>query len=164
MNMFEKARTLRDMLDMCELTQGEIAKKMGVSQSYIANKLRLLSFPENIQKKILLARLSERHARVLLKIKDEKLIETAIEKMQDMKLSVAASEALVDTLLLEDRSKKLQFATSGERIRKFEELLEDILSLLKEGGIKVRKSICFSNSKRVITISIDEQENTIWNT
>ena len=101
MNMFEEARALRGMLDMRSLTQAEIAKKLGVSQSYVANKLRLLGFTEKQQDIIIKSRLSERHARLLLKLRSNDLFETAVEKIAKMELSVAASEALIDNMLLE---------------------------------------------------------------
>ena len=43
MNMFDEARSVRGMIEMCGITQSQMAKKLGVSQSYVANKLRLLS-------------------------------------------------------------------------------------------------------------------------
>ena len=45
-NMFEQARSVKGMMEMCGMTQSDMAKKLGVSQSYIANKLRLLSLSD----------------------------------------------------------------------------------------------------------------------
>ena len=59
MDMFEEARGLRTMIKMCNMTQNEIAEKMGVSQSYVANKLRLLNFSDEAQKSIIDAKLTE---------------------------------------------------------------------------------------------------------
>ena len=44
MNMFDEARVIDGMIRMCKMTQGEVAKKLGVSQSYVGNKIRLLGF------------------------------------------------------------------------------------------------------------------------
>lgn len=156
MNMFEEAETLAGMLNMCSLTQGEIAKKIGVSQSYVANKLRLLKFSADIRKAILDAHLTERHARVLLKIKDDNIIEAAIEKIKAMNLSVAASEALVDNMLLNAMPKKLSEGSLYDKINKFEEIIEESIKNLKSSGINVKRTVDFSKNKKYITICIYE--------
>ena len=52
------------------MTQEELAKTMGKSQSAVANKLRLLSLPDEIQDALMKDKISERHARALLNIED----------------------------------------------------------------------------------------------
>ena len=99
MNMFEEARALYGTIKMCALTQGQIAKRLGVSQSYVANKLRLLNFSPRMQEKITECGLCERQARALLRIRDERLMERAICEMAKKDLTVAESEALVDAFL-----------------------------------------------------------------
>ncbi len=66
----EEARTYQKILEIDELTQEELAKTMGKSQSAIANKLRLLSLSEEVQDALLKEQISERHARSLLNVKD----------------------------------------------------------------------------------------------
>ena len=99
MNMFEEARALHGTIKMCALTQGQIAKRLGVSQSYIANKLRLLNFSQRMQERISECGLCERQARALLRIHDERVMESAITEMAKKQMTVAESEALVDSLL-----------------------------------------------------------------
>ena len=62
----EEARSYKNLLDKGYLTQSELAKKMGLSQSAIANKLRLLNLDEEVQKALMNNQISERHARSLL--------------------------------------------------------------------------------------------------
>ena len=62
----EEARSYKNLLDKGYLTQSELAKKMGISQSAIANKLRLLNLDEEVQQALLNNQISERHARSLL--------------------------------------------------------------------------------------------------
>lgn len=62
----EEARSYKNLLDKGYLTQSELAKKMGISQSAIANKLRLLNLDEEVQQALLKNEISERHARSLL--------------------------------------------------------------------------------------------------
>lgn len=66
----EEAKSYKKMLDKGYLTQEQLAKKMGVSQSTIANKLRLLNLSTPVQEALLNERISERHARSLLQISD----------------------------------------------------------------------------------------------
>ncbi len=156
MNMFEEARALRGMISMCALTQSEIAKKMGVSQSYVANKIRLLNFSEYIQMLILDASLSERHARVLLKIKNEGLQRTAIEKIKSMKLNVAASEALVDNMVLDELSNDIKALPRREQVLKFEDVVAEGVKTLLASGFKATKSIDCFGKKKYITVCIEE--------
>ena len=62
----EEARSYKNLLDKGYLTQAELAKKMGLSQSAIANKLRLLNLDEEVQQALMNNQISERHARSLL--------------------------------------------------------------------------------------------------
>ena len=156
MNMFEEAEALRGMLAICALTQCEFAKKIGVSQSYVANKLRLLNFTDEIRAEILDAKISERHARTLLKLKDEPEIKRAIAKIKAMDLNTAASEVLINGMLLEKAEKNLADAPPHERITKFEKLIENSINLLKESGVNARQSVDVIQNKKYITICIYE--------
>ena len=66
MDMFDEARAIKSTMQLCHLTQSELARQLGVSQSYVANKLRLLKLPEKVRRQILDCGLCERHARLLL--------------------------------------------------------------------------------------------------
>lgn len=156
MNMFEEARALRGMIDMCTLTQSEIAKKMGVSQSYVANKLRLLNFSDYLQLLILDARLTERHARLLLRLKGEEDVKLAIEKIKLMKLSVAATEALIDSMTLDNMAKNINKSSTRDSIIHFEELISASLKNLMANGVSVKRSTHNYSGKKYITLCIDE--------
>lgn len=156
MNMFEEARALRGMIDMCSLTQSEIAKRMGVSQSYVANKLRLLNFSDYVQMLILDAKLTERHARFLLKLESEERVKLAIEKIKLMKLSVSASEALIDAMILEDMTESVKQNSTRDSVLRFEELISASVKNLVASGVRVRKSTDRYGNKRYITLCIDD--------
>lgn len=66
LSAIEEARSYKNLLDKGYLTQAELAKKMGLSQSAIANKLRLLNLDEEVQQALMENKISERHARSLL--------------------------------------------------------------------------------------------------
>ncbi len=67
----EEAKSYRSLLDRGYLTQEQLAEKMGVSQSSVANKLRLLNLDEEVQNALLNEKISERHARSLLTLPKE---------------------------------------------------------------------------------------------
>lgn len=69
----EEAVAYQKLLELHELTQEALAQRLGKGQSTVANKLRLLKLPEEVQQAILKRRISERHARALIAIKDQTL-------------------------------------------------------------------------------------------
>lgn len=156
MNMFEEARALRGMISMCSLTQSEIAKKMGVSQSYVANKIRLLNFSDEVQNLIIASNLSERHARMLLKIKDDESIKVAIEKIKAMNLNVAASEALIDGLIYTNEAQAPKGNDAKESVIGFEEAMLGGIRFLKSRGVNAKSSVDIYGNKKYITITIEE--------
>ena len=156
MNMFEEARALRGMISMCSLTQSEIAKKMGVSQSYVANKIRLLNFSDEIQKLIIASNLSERPARMLLKIKDDESIKLAIEKIKSMNLTVAASEVVIDGLIYTNEAQAPKGNDAKESVIGFEEAMLGGIRFLKSRGVNAKSSVDIYGNKKYITITIEE--------
>lgn len=156
MNMFEEARAMRTMIDMRSLTQSELARRMGVSQSYVANKLRLLGFSDELQALILKCGLSERHARAVLKLKDEGSRADIIEKIRTMRLSVAAAEVLIDNAIVDEMPKTLANFCARDRLERFEEIISETAKSLKSYGYKVRKKTDRLGNKRYITVYIEE--------
>ncbi len=138
MDIFEEARSIKKMIEMSGMTQEKLADILGVSQSYIANKLRLLGFSEEAQKKICEYGLSARHARCILRLKNEEDRIFAIEKIHSMKMNVERTEILVDCLLTDKKFSEIAMVNQSERIGKFEETLENSLLVLREHGIYAR--------------------------
>ncbi|MBO7305074.1 MAG: hypothetical protein J6V09_07635 [Clostridia bacterium] len=157
MNMFDEAHALKTMIMMCGLTQGEIAKRMGVSQSYVANKLRLLNISDEVRKRIIESQISERHARALLKLRDAKSQCDVIDKIIKMRLTVRATEALIDDMLIEEKSTSLYDSLTRDKVRCFEEMLSAAVKGLLSYGIKVRQDTDEFCGKRFITLCIDDR-------
>ena len=96
--MFEQASAISSLIRMYDLTQEDIARKLSVSQSFVANKLRLLRYLPDERTLILSSGLTERHARGLLRLTgDDRL--TALKHVIEQHLNVAETEAYVDSLL-----------------------------------------------------------------
>ena len=92
LNPIEEARTYQKILEIDQMTQDELAKTMGKSQSAIANKLRLLALPDEIQDALLKEQISERHARTLLNISDTTEQKNMLKKVISNKMTVRALE------------------------------------------------------------------------
>lgn len=75
LSYIEEAYAYRKLIDDFGLTQGELSEKIGKRQSTISNKLRILTLPADIQEKLISAKLTERHARALLRVEDARIRE-----------------------------------------------------------------------------------------
>lgn len=71
LSAIEEAKSYKKLLDRRYVTQDQLAKRLGTSQSAVANKLRLLSLDETVQDALINEKISERHARSLLKVTDK---------------------------------------------------------------------------------------------
>ena len=102
----EEAQAYNRLMEEFELTQGELAERVGKKQSTISNKIRLLSLPEDIQKALIANRLTERHARALLKIPDDETRRMVIDRIVSHGLNVRQSEKLIEDVLEKKQEEK----------------------------------------------------------
>lgn len=98
LDFLEEAMALRRLIVQHGLSQEEAARKVGKSQSAVANKLRLLKLAPEVLETVKTAGLTERHARTLLRLPAEQRLEAA-KYMAKEQLTVARAEAYVDKLL-----------------------------------------------------------------
>ena len=108
LSYIEEAYAYKRLIDEFELTQGELADKIGKRQSTISNKLRILTLPPDIQKKLAEAKLTERHARALLKVEDPEVRERILQRVINNNLNVKQTEKLIEDFLIkeEENSRK----------------------------------------------------------
>ena len=92
LNPIEEARTYQKILELDQMTQETLAKTMGKSQSAVANKLRLLALPDEIQRALLKENISERHARTLLNLKNPEQQKEMLKRIIAEKMSVRTLE------------------------------------------------------------------------
>lgn len=95
LNAIEEARGYLQLMDAFRLTQEDVAERIGKSRPYIANKIRLLQLPEEVQMRLVQGELSEGHVRALLGIEDREAMIDAAEAVLRDALSVRATEAFV---------------------------------------------------------------------
>ena len=99
LNYVEEAQGIPTRMQTSGLSQQEVAKKLGKAQSTVANKLRLLFFGEDLRQKMLDNGLTERHARALLRLPNERLVNEAIQYIVAERLNVGESESYIESLL-----------------------------------------------------------------
>ena len=95
----EEAQSYKKILDMGYTTQEELAKRMGVSQSAVANKLRLLNLSIPVKDALLNNRISERHARSLLSITDTNMQIMMLNRIMNERLTVRQTDEEINKLL-----------------------------------------------------------------
>ena len=150
--MFEEARAMLGTLKLCNITQKELAQRMGVSQSYIANKLRLLSFSPYLEKLIIKHGISERHARSILRLESEEDRLEILEKVIARDLTVRECEALVDLKVDSYAPVMIERAEAAEKIDTFTKTLKASLSTLRSFGVDVTDSTSYYGNKMYLTL------------
>lgn len=100
LNPIEEARTYQKIIELDQMTQEELAKTMGKSQSAVANKLRLLALSEEVQKSLLKEEISERHARALLNLSDHKEQVDMLKKVIKQKMTVRQLENEIKNIVV----------------------------------------------------------------
>jgi len=98
LNPIEEATAYYNLIQMSDLTQDEVAKRVGKNRSTVANAIRLLKLPEDIQHALANGQISSGHARALLMIKNDADMHIMFGKIIGSGLSVRESEALAENL------------------------------------------------------------------
>lgn len=102
LSFMEEAVAYERLIREFRLTQEELAKRLGKSQSTVANKLRLLRLPDAVRQRVQSPVFTERHARALLTLKDEAYQLRVVAAVEDKGLTVRQTEALVERFSAEE--------------------------------------------------------------
>lgn len=140
LSVIEEARAYEQLLEMHSLTQEALAQRLGKSQSTIANRLRLLTLPDEVQQKLLEKQISERHARALMKLKDETLQVKFLHEIIEKQLTVREAEAAIEKWLTKDNEKpkrKQKRQIVSKDIRIVTNTIKRSLKLIEQTGVKV---------------------------
>lgn len=132
----EEAHAYQNLLEIQEITQEALAQRLGKGQSTVANKLRLLKLPEEIQTALLNRLLTERHARALLQVKDAELQKKLFEETIEESLNVKQLEMKVSKLLSNEpkKSKARRKAVSRD-MRIAMNTIKESLNMVSKSGI-----------------------------
>lgn len=95
----EEAVAYQKLIDLHNLTQESLAQRLGKGQSTIANKLRLLHLPQQVQESLLARKITERHARALIPLKEAEVQQRVLQEIVERDWNVKQTEARVKQLL-----------------------------------------------------------------
>ena len=155
LDFWEEALALRRLLDTFHLSQEEAARRVGKSQSAVANKLRLLRLPPEVLARLRAGGVTERHARALLKLEGSPLLEQAVDLLEAEQLTVVQTEALVESLLSpapDAPRKKPLFVLKDVRL--FLNTLKRSMELMRSAGVNAQCRREDREDAILLTISI----------
>lgn len=135
LDCFEEAASLLRLCQEFHMTQKEAAEQVGKTQSAVANKLRLLKLGAEATAEVRQQGLSERHARALLRLEEDRRA-LAARQMGQKQMTVAQAEQYVERLLQDRPPAKRQVVLRD--IRLFGNALERHLQTLREAGFRTR--------------------------
>ena len=138
LDCFEEAAAIARLIARYGLSQEQTAQKLGKSQSAIANKLRLLRLEDSVRQQLLNHHLTERHARVLLRLEGESLRLAALSEIARQQMNVARAEEYVEQLLRQQQttppSRRATYILKDVRL--FLNSVERSVQFLRRSGIE----------------------------
>ena len=152
---FDTARGIKEVIRLWGCTQAEAARRLGLSQPALANKLRLLTLTTAQQQLCPAAGLTERHARALLRLEEPELQRTAARHVAEQGLTVARTEEYVETLLHpadKPARKKPTFVIKDVRL--FLNTVTRGLSMMKSAGVQANCKRQETEDSILLTITI----------
>ena len=159
LDFIEEANGLSQLIKLFGMSQEEAARRIGKSQSAVANKLRLLKLPDDVLRSLRDNGLTERHGRALLRLQDENMQRAALEYMIEHDLNVAAADAYIEALLRKPEEKadpKRTFVMKDVRV--FVNTILHGLDLMKQGGIAAGMKREETENELILTISIPKNK------
>ena len=135
LSFFEEAAAIGQLMTVFGMTQQDISKALGKSQSALSNKVRLLKLPVDVRYFIEKEHLTERHARALLAIEDEKDIWTVLNVIKDRHLNVAQTESYIATFYAKPKPKKRTNHPIYKDFRIFVNTVNKAIKTMQDSGI-----------------------------
>ena len=160
LDFLEEANGIRQLIRMFGMSQEEAARRLGKSQSAVANKLRILRLPEDVLERLRAEGLSERHARALLRLGSEEAQRRALGKIVEKHMSVAAAESYVESLLSEEKAEEPEGKKTFvmRDLRLFLNSVSRSLELMKQGGVAADMQKRETDEALILTISIPKTD------
>ena len=156
LHYLEEAEGYEKLVNTFHLTQESMAIRVGKKQSTIANKLRLLRLPVSVRNKLHDSDLTERHARVLLKLENEETQKAVLQKVLKGNLNVRQTEALVEKTLKENGKldKKKPRIVIVNDVRIYLNSIREIMETVKTSGIPASMEQDMDGDDVVLTLRI----------
>ena len=131
---FEEAEAMRALLSLWNCTQVQGAARLGISQSTLANKLRILGVSDDVRIECEEKQLTERHIRAILRLPDDKTKIKAVKRIYEKNMTVASTEKMVDTILKPIKSAK-KIKPMVRDVRIFINTIDKAIETMKSSGV-----------------------------
>lgn len=160
LDFIEEANGINQLIHMFGMSQEEAARRIGKSQSAVANKLRLLRLPEDVLDALREKGLTERHGRALLRLPDADAQRKALAYIVENSLNVAAAEEYIEALISHAARPEPPEKAENRRtfvlkdVRVFLNTLSRSIDLMREGGIDAGMHREETEDSLILTISI----------
>lgn len=141
LHFLEEAEGYNQLIEQFGLTQEEMARKVGKSQSTVANKLRLLKLSTAVRKLLRENELTERHARALLKIAEESLQLEVLQEVIANGWNVRQTEEWIEQISREIAEKPVQkqkVVRVIKDVRIFMNSIQKVVGDMKKSGLKIK--------------------------
>lgn len=162
----EEAKSYKKLLDRGYLTQDQLASRMGKNQSTVSNKLRLLNLDEKVQDALLNNKISERHARSLLKLDNKEEQKEVLDEIIEKRLNVRDTEDLINRKLNEEEIIRIP-SFSQKEIPSFEfpNYISEISDTKTEENVEVSSTPIkeYKEKEEEIEVMNDNDEEEILN-
>ena len=164
LDFIEEANGINQLIRMFGMSQEEAARRIGKSQSAVANKLRLLRLPPDVLEALRHNGLTQRHGRALLRPPDGERQRAALLYIIDNGLTVAATDAYIDALLQEPEPEPEPPRPGSRRtfvlkdVRVFLNSLSRSIDLMEQGGIDAGVQREETGDRLILTISIPKNK------
>lgn len=155
----EEAVAYSKLIELHQLTQEGLANRLGIGQSTVANKIRLLKLPQVVQNAVMQKTITERHARSLIPLKDPEKQSKLVEEIIEKGLNVKQTEERVSKLLSADEDKKpraIRKAFSKD-MRIAVNTIRQSMSMVKDNGINLDSEEAEYDDFYQITIRIPKK-------
>lgn len=157
LNPIDEAQAYEQLMQLNDLTQTQLAQDIGKSQSYVANKLRLLKLAEPVQEHLVKGELSAHHGRAILSLSEEDQVKLA-EEVVKQGLSVKETEERAAKLANPKPAvKKKAVVRYGRDMQLQINTIKQAVKLAKESGVKVKVTEAKSPDEYQITIVMKKQ-------
>lgn len=136
LGFFEEAQALSQLMLQFDLTQENVAARLGKAPSTISNKLRLLRLPEDVRREIVRMDLTERHARALLKLDTAEAMRQALTQIVRNRMNVAQTDVYIAQLLQPQAPPRKQPLKLFKNVRLFVNTLDHAVETMRRAGIE----------------------------
>ncbi|WP_080871884.1 nucleoid occlusion protein [Oceanobacillus timonensis] len=161
LTVIEEAIAYNKLLELHDLTQEALAQRLGKNQSTIANKLRLLKLPQEVQDAVLDKLITERHARALIKVKEEEQQLQLLKEILEKELNVKQTEERITKMNApkeEKKKPKPKLKGVNKDVRIAMNTIRQSLNMVSDTGVDVESDEQELDDYYQITIKIPKQK------